>query len=701
MTTVRSWLGSGRLTSCWTPALALISLVLFASAAGAAGDLIVQISPERAHVLPGGAVSFSATVHDRDGEAIEANVAWSVIPPRIGSIGGDGRFRAGDQTGRAIVRAIAAHGRLTGAGHAVLEVGSEPPARLDVLIEPPSAAVEIGGVQQFAVTVTDPTSGDEIDADLRWVIVPERLGSVDGQGLFSAGREEGAGRIAVRATAGDREGVGDAAVVVGSPPGPGIRVSVVPPQSLLAPGEALAFDAVVTDASGEPLDVDVAWSAMPARLGVIDERGLFTAGPDEGVGRIVATVATSGGPARGFAHVEVRRAGPAGVRIRVRPREAAVTLGGDVQFEALVVGPDGDPLDVPVDWTVRPAWIGTIDPDGLFTASEEIAEPSANGVWLGAVVASVETHAGTASDAARVTVRDGGPTLRLRIHPNRVIAAPGQDVQFETRVIGAGGPIEWTTEWAVFPRDLGTITPDGLFTANPVFGDPNSNEFGPREGVVGARATLEDGSTLTDRAHVRVRIPGRPVRIRVRPAFAVVAPRESMTFDAVVLGPDGEEIDLPIAWHVMPRHIGTISPEGLFTAADLHVEPGSWQRPKGTIIAETRLPGGQAFRGIAIVVIDLPDPEVLVRVSPKSVTLGEGDSVQFEAEATLSDGTPIDLGLEWRVNDPVVGTIDPNGLFSAASAIPQGHARRTTVVAGGLYHGRLYWDFATVRVLED
>jgi hypothetical protein len=186
----------------------------------------------------------------------------------------------------------------------------------------------------------------------------------------------------------------------------------------------------------------------------------------------------------------------------------------------------------------------------------------------------------------------------------------------------------------------------------------------------------------------------------VVPAFAIVPPGESTTFEAIVLGPNGEEIDLPVRWHVRPEHLGVIGPDGTFTAADLHVEPGSWQRPRGTIAAEIRLPGGEVFRGIALVVIDLGDPEVTVRVSPKSVTVMEGDSFQFHAEAFDNTGSPIALDLEWRVADPVLGAVDASGLFTATTSVPPGHSRRTTVIAGGLYNGRLYWDFATVRVAE-
>ncbi|MFH1689059.1 MAG: Ig-like domain-containing protein [Candidatus Eisenbacteria bacterium] len=679
-------------------ALVLLAVISLASTALAADELNVRVSPTKAHALPGGEVAFAATAYDKSGDPVAADITWSVIPPRVGAIGSNGRFVAGNEPGRAIVRALAMYGEATGAGHSVVEVNTQPPTRLVVTVSPPSAVVEAGGQEQFGATATDPVTGDPVEAELRWVVIPERIGSIDGTGLFTAGSDEGAGRVAVRAIAGEREGVGNAAVVVGTPPGPGVVVSVAPAIALVSPGEEFQFNAVVTNESGNPLDADVEWSVMPRRQGVIGPDGLFTAGPDEGVGRIVATVATSGGPARGFARVEIRRPGPAGVRIRIRPREAAVTLGGDVQFEAIAAGPDGEPLDVPMEWSVRPVWLGSISADGLFSAADEMPEPPADGGWIGAVTASVETNEGVASDAARVVVRDSAPTHRLRISPKRPVLAPGQEIQFEAGVMGAEGPIDWTTEWAVFPRELGIITPDGLFMANPAFGDPASHEFGPYEGVVGASATLPDGSTLSDRAHVRIRVPGHPVSVRVRPALAIVIPGQTTHFEVEVLGPSGEVLDLPVFWDVRPEHLGHISPDGDFTAAELHIEPESWQRPRGYVVAEVRIGGGQVFRGTAAVVFDLADPEVSVHISPRSVTVSEGESFQFQVEASTGDGAVVDMNFEWRVADPTLGTVDAGGLFTAATNVPDGHSLRTTVIAGGIYGGRLYADFATVRV---
>ncbi len=680
--------------------LATAVMVLCLSAAPLLADegLSVLVSPNRAAALPDGSVQFTAMVLDESGDEVAAELAWSIIPARLGQITPDGLFTSVGIKGRGVVRVVATHGREMGAGHAIVEVGGEPPLRLSVVVRPPSAAFAQGETGEFDVIVTDPATGVVVPADLTWMIVPDHLGSIDAVGFFTASEETGAGRIVVRALHEGREGLGDAGVVVGDASGPGIKVHVIPRHALLRPGEENQFEARVTDSSGDPLDVEVDWSIIPARLGVIDYEGLFTAGREDGVGRVIATVVTETGPARGLALVEVKRPGPGGVRIVLTPGQVALAPEGDVQFEATVIGPEGDELEIPVDWRVRPDWLGSITADGFFTASAEYPEPPANGGWIGGVVASIETGDGMVAEVARVFIREDGPPLRLDIRPHQPRVAPGDDVQFETEVVGADDSIDWTNEWAVFPENLGTITPEGLFTANPAFGDPNSGEFGPHEGVVAARATLPDGSVLTDLAHVRVRLPGQPVRVRVTPVYAVVPLGESRQFEATVIGPGGDPLEAPVTWRVAPEMLGTISPDGVFTAADLPIDPGEWQRPHGHIIAEVRAPGGRVFRGVAVVVLDLPDPEIRVRVTPRSATVAPGESIGFSAEMFDMEGVPLELPVLWHVTDAAVGTIGPDGIFTASDSVPPGGGHTTRVLAGVIYGGRTYWDFATVRV---
>jgi len=583
--------------------LAAMLLISLSSSAPAADALTVRVTPDRVHTTPGGAISFSAVVLDNTGRAVPANIIWSVIPPGLGSIDSAGNFMAGDTSGRAIVRATADAGGSSGAGHAVVDIGTDLPRRLTVTVSPPRVTVDPGDVQVCTAAVTDPVTGGEVDADVEWVVVPERLGSIDARGVFTASSEFGAGRIAALAYYLDREGLGDAAVVVGSAAPADAVVTVTPRTARFKPGETSRFTADVTDAAGEPIDADVEWTVMPRAAGTIDEDGRFTAGPGDGAGRVLASVATSGGPARGIAAVEIELPGPSGITVRTRPREAATLPGDDVVFEAEVIGPDGAVLDVPVDWIVRPDWIGSISADGVFSASDEMSELPQNGMWTGTVVASVETERGSASDAAHVTVRDVGPRLGLRLHPARPVLAPGQDIQFEGQVLGPDAPDDWRMEWAVMPVDLGTISPDGMFTANAVFGDPTSGQFGPRDGVIVARATLPDGSVLTARAHAHIRVPGQPVRIRVTPAVVTIEPGGTAGFDAVVIGPEGKELNIPVRWTVRPQSLGSVTQEGVFTAAAHQGSPGHGQDPRGLVVAQINLPGGQTFQGAAAVIV--------------------------------------------------------------------------------------------------
>jgi len=591
-----------------TAALAAMLLISLTSSAAAADAPTVRVSPDRAHTPPGGVVGFTATILDGTGASMSANIVWTVIPPGLGLIDSAGRFTAGDTPGRAIIRATAVAGAASGAGHAVVDIGAEPPRRLNVVVSPQQATLDVNDGRLFTATVTDPITGGTVDTDVEWVVIPERLGTIGADGIFTASDESGSGRIAARAFYSDREGVGDAAVVVGTPAPTGAIVTVAPHRARFEPGETGRFTAIVTDASGEPVEAEVEWTVMPRMGGTIDPDGLFTAGPSDGAGRVIASVATEDGPARGIAMVEIELPGPEGITVRTRPRDAAVLPGDEVDFEAQVIGPDGSPLDVPVDWAVAPDWIGTIDADGVFVASDEISEPPQNGMWMGTVVASIETEQGEVKDAARMTVRDAAPGLRLRVQPVRPTLAPGQDVQLQGLVLGPGAPDDWRTEWAVLPAELGTITPDGLFAANPIFGDPTSGQFGPRDGVIVARATLPDGSTLTARGHIRVRIPGQPVRVRVSPAVATMEPGGTVGFEAIVVGPGGREFDLPVTWAVRPQSIGTVTQNGEFTAAAQHGSPGQGQRPKGLVVAQVNLPGGGVFRGTAAVIIDTDQP---------------------------------------------------------------------------------------------
>ncbi|MBN2565407.1 MAG: Ig-like domain-containing protein, partial [Candidatus Eisenbacteria bacterium] len=125
---------------------------------------------------------------------------------------------------------------------------------------------------------------------------------------------------------------------------------------------------------------------------------------------------------------------------------------------------------------------------------------------------------------------------------------------------------------------------------------------------------------------------------------------------------------------------------------------GGWRRPRGQIVAELTVGAGRVFRGAAIVIVDLPNPQILVAVSPKSATLGPGETLQLSALITDDGGQAVDLPVDWTVTDQSVGSVSLDGIFTASTHIPSGSARRTQVIAWVTHEGRAYWDFATLRV---
>jgi hypothetical protein len=678
----------------------LILMFIVDVGSGSAAVYTVDVTPGVASASFGEQVQFDAEVYDSEGNPVDAPIYWEVVPRRIGEVSSDGLFTAGDKAGRGLVRAMVTLEDGQGVGHALVRVGIEPWERLVVRIDPRRGVTDPGGTIQYEVTVVDPVENEEVDATVEWDVLPEGLGTIDQSGLLTAADRRGVGRVIARATYGEKEGLGEAIAVVGPVLGPGVKVKVRPPKALVHFGEEFQFDVVVLDRQGQEIpDAEVEWSVVPEELGMITPDGLFTAGEVALMGRVVATVATEDGVERGFSQVVVAGT-ERSVVVRLRPRALVVNPGEVVQMEAEVIGPDGEPIDVPVEWLVRPAEIGEISPDGYFTAGDL---PEGTDVAAGEIVASVDTDQGTAADVSRVTLtsRVAGPKLVVR--PRFVRVLPGDEVQFSAEVIAEdydGAPITWS----VRPPEIGTITADGLFTASEFLAEAaGSSEFGRRVGVVIAETELSDGTPIAGRAHVVVGGHGPDVKVIVRPRIAMVPLCGGRFFTATILGPAGNEIEanVPVRWSVEPPRLGTVTPVGgqaaYFSAYcpenDLATSPGP---SRGKVIAEIRMGRNKVYRGAADVVIIEPEKALRVSIHPKNVTVAAGGEVQFEITVHDRHGTEVtDYEAEWFVKPPELGRmIGPEGLFEAAMR-PE-HGIVFVKVVDSL--GRLGGNFANVRV---
>ena len=152
--------------------------------------------------------------------------------------------------------------------------------------------------------------------------------------------------------------------------------------------------------------------------------------------------------------------------IVVEPREVVVQPGAGVAFEAMTFTEDKVPVEIrEYRWQVVPEELGTIDEDGFFVASRNSGK--------GKIIASTEINGKRYAGTAHVQV--GLPPEQevvIKVRPEKAFVTPGGKQQFTVIAHSKKGVSlrVKNVRWMVEPRDLGTITRDGLFQAGRKLG---------------------------------------------------------------------------------------------------------------------------------------------------------------------------------------------------------------------------------------
>ena len=181
-------------------------------------------------------------------------------------------------------------------------------------------------------------------------------------------------------------------------PGPAQSVAVDgnKPLTVLA-GTTVPVAAYAVDASGNPASQPVDLSASPPDLATVsghtltasDQPGESPGGP--GMGRAGRLVGTAGAASGAVALRVVSSLGS----LSVSPSEPDLAPGATQAFSVSATTTRGDPVTLPasqVSWSVSPADLGSVSPEGVFTAAS-------SGVGLATLTASAGGVKGTASVA--------------------------------------------------------------------------------------------------------------------------------------------------------------------------------------------------------------------------------------------------------------------------------------------------------------
>ncbi len=428
------------------------------------------VSPNPCQVQVNGTVSFSATGLERG-----YTVNWQVIPSSLGKIDENGFFTASGKPGQGIIRAIANKEDQTVLGHALLKITEGKPQILLVSITPINAKVEATKSVRFSSQVRK-SDGTILESAVDWKVIPADLGTIDNQGNFT-GKGQGTGRIVAIAHDNTKRGLGQTAVSVFSA-GKNQKLTVIisPQRTQLTIKGTAVFSAQVTDSVGNPVSAELKYTVSPDWLGTVDRNGNFTAGEKPGLGvvKVEALSKKAFGSNRAFV-ITTRQA--VKYQVKIKPRQAVLEPKSIIQFQPEAYDQAGNQVYPPSwKWKVIPEELGSITPQGLFTAGDKPIS--------GKIVAQLPEIFGQGQDVVSIKINSHSRNI-IKISPPRVNLKPGQMIQFSANIVNSQGkPLQDARIiWKVTPENLGQITPQGLFTAGQL----------PKAGAVIAEIAPEFG----------------------------------------------------------------------------------------------------------------------------------------------------------------------------------------------------------------
>ena len=308
--------------------------------------------------------------------------------------------------------------------------------------------------------------------------------------------------------------------------------------------------------------------------------------------------------------------------VSISPKVGSVLPGETIHFTAKITDTKGRAVVQEVDWS---ATGGVIQPDGTFLSDDK-------GIFSVRVRARLQPDIG---DSAQVSVfTTPSDVLLLTLSPDSALVYEGEALLLDATARLADGsllqspPLAWSATG-------GSVDGAGWFSA------ASEGDY-----TVTAQASSEvKGNATVQVRKVRNFLTG----LSVSPAVATVGTGQSLQFAVAGSWSAGGSTEPKVVWNSTG---GTISNQGLFTADSRAGNFKVIARERSGILADT------AF-------VSITEPVITkVTVSPTTSKLVPGASQQFNATATLNDGSTRSVGVNWSAGG---GGITASGLYTAGS----------------------------------
>ena len=523
---------------------------------------------------------------------------------------------------------------LGGCGYA----GTPPEPSVTVLLEPTSAVVALGQMQQFQAAVSGSANASVI-WDVNGVVAGNSIfGAISATGLYTAPAAMPS-PASVTVTAISQANSHDRASAVVTLQD-GIAISVLPPTATVAPGGAQIFSANISGAGS--LAGGVSWSVNGtsggnATFGTIVANGASsavytapTAIPSPS--SVSVTAASVADPAKtGSATVTIACANPDSIS----PPTAQVALGQAQTFTASFCGAGA----AAVAWDVNGisggnSAVGAIVVTGQITASytAPVDLPAPNPLVIHAVAGGVSAPA-TVTIVSNVAVSVSPPSASI-VTGQRETLAPGVTNTSDTSVtwsvngvangnVVAGQICQHASSPCVAPNAPSSASVDYLAPATVPASDP-----------VAVTATSEADPSKSANAMISISAPGSNVAVTLSPPYAFLPPSggtvSTQQFFAAVTGTTNNNVTWSVQSGVAGQGCsgtacGSISATGLYTS------PTSAPSPNAVAVIATSVADSSKMARAAVAITSGPTIEVIL---PSSVFAGAVESFPLAVQGS-------------------------------------------------------------------
>ena len=248
----------------------------------------MTLTPVTQTLATGATQQYTAVAKDVNNNVVSVTPAWSVAAGG-GTIDNAGLFTAGTVAGTFTNTVTATSGAITATASVVVSPG----AVTTYVITPTPVSVAAGATLQFAAVAKD-ANNNVVPVTTGWTVGSPGGGTIDGNGLFTAGTVTGTYTNTIVATSGTLAATATVTVTAG----PLATITVTPLTATVAKSTGVVnFNAVGKDANGNVVTITPVWTLSSPSAGTITPSGLFHAGTVLGTYTVTATVGTIFGTA--------------------------------------------------------------------------------------------------------------------------------------------------------------------------------------------------------------------------------------------------------------------------------------------------------------------------------------------------------------------------------------------------------------------